>query len=232
MTSSALRPNRTVRATIKGKTEKLGTKGTYLSVQILRDGMRFPESFNCWDTKQLEYTKLNEVVSLILHCDGKKADKEDDGQDNSYWWSIAGVGDAPATTLAAPRPPGPAAAQQHAGTGTPLERETGASTPATHQEQQARGYDLGMAFNKAVDIVIAEASRTQEAIAPSEITTQEIRRWRDRLLHEVILVPAAPPHWCYKHEVQNVQSPRTKVWGHKLADGLIEGNVTACTEEA
>ena len=142
MTTSALRPNRTIRATIKGKMEKLNNQGAYLSVQILRDGMRFPESLNCWDPKQLEYTKLNDVVSLILHCDGKKADKEDDGQDNSYWWSIAGVGDAPATTLAdprsgaAPKPPGPSAAQQHAGTGTPEKRETGASTPATWVDQR------------------------------------------------------------------------------------------------
>ena len=211
------RSNRTIRATIKGTMAKLGTKGTYLSVQLLRDGMRFPELFNCWDPKQLEHTKLNDMVSLILHCDGVKADKQDDGQDNSYWWSIAGVGDAPAMAAdPTPKPTAPAAAEK---------RETGVSTPATYQEQQARGYDLGMSFNKSVDIVISLATKWDAPKLPSEITT-EIRRWRDRLLHEVILVPAAPPHWCYKHEVQNVQSPRTNVWGHVMEDG------TACTEEA
>ena len=105
-------------------------------------------------------------------------------------------------------------------------KTNGASTPATYQEQQARGYDLGMSFNKAVDIVIAEHSRT----IAGEITTQDIRRWRDRLLHEVILVPVAPPHWCYKHEVQMIQSPKTNVWGHVMAD-RGGGPPIACKEE-
>ena len=211
--TTTLRPNRTIRATIKGKMERQSDKGDYLSVQVLRDKMKFPETFNCWDPKQLEHTKLNDMVSLILHCDGVKKDKQDDGQDISYWWSIAGVGDAPTTILVGVADPDPTALV------VAEKREIGVSTPATYQEQQARGYDLGMAFNKAVDIVIAEADRGQTAI-----TTEEIRRWRDRLLHEVILAPAGPGHWCYKHQVQRIQSPRTNVWGHVMEDG------TACTE--
>jgi len=91
---SKITSSRTIKAVIKGTMEKQGTRGPYLDVQLLREGMRFPETLKCWDMKQLEHVKLNSTVSLILNRDNVKAGKEDDGETGSYWWSIAGVADS------------------------------------------------------------------------------------------------------------------------------------------
>ena len=84
---------RTIQAAIKGKMEKTSPRGLYLAIQVLRTGMQFPETYNCWDPKQLEHVQINTTATLILHRDNLKADRQDDGQIGSYWWSIAGVAD-------------------------------------------------------------------------------------------------------------------------------------------
>lgn len=200
MTSLKVGSSRTVTVTIKGKMERKSAKGMYLDVQMLRDGMQYPETYPCWNMKTVEHLKPNDHTTLILHCDGVKSDRQDDGQLKSYWWSISNVADANV------EPPEPIEATTH--------ETTGASRPATYNEQNARGYDLGMAFNKAVDI----------AISQGWTMASHIRQLRDELLHEVILIPVAPPHWCYEHEIQNAKSTRTGIWGH-----LQEDN-TPCTE--
>ena len=82
---------RTIQAAIKGKMEKTSNRGAYLAVQVLRSGMQYPETYNCWDPKQLEHVQINATATLILHRDNLKTDRQDDGQIGSYWWSIAGV---------------------------------------------------------------------------------------------------------------------------------------------
>ena len=104
---------------------------------------------------------------------------------------------------------------------TEKRQTNGASTPATWEEQTVRGYDLGMAFNKAVDIVIAESARRTQAGEPEPIYISRIRQWRDMLLREVIMTTPAPPHWCYLHGVQQIQSTKTGVWGHVLEDKTV-----------
>lgn len=199
---------RTIKAVIKGKTEKEGTRGQYLAIQLLRHGMRYPETYNCWDMKQLEHVKLNEPVSLILHRDGVKADKEDDGQDGSYWWSIAGVTDISATSEIPPPPSKPSESTQE-------------ESPESYQDIVQYRIQLGMAFNTAVELI---AAHTPPLWADG--TYSQIRQLRDRLLHEVILVPVAPPHYCYVHEAQRVRSGRTGKWGHILEDQspCVEGD--------
>ena len=75
-------------------------------------------------------------------------------------------------------------------------RRDGASTPATYQEQQARGYDLGMAFNQAVHLAAAEPQLKPTPRTDAELM-QRIRYLRDRLLAEVILTAPRPAHWCF-----------------------------------
>ena len=179
MTTLKVSPTRTIMAAIKGKMEKQNAKGPYLSVQVLRDGMQYPETFNCWDPKQLEHVGLNQSVVLILHCDGVKAGKLDDGQVGSYWWGIAGVAspdkEAPPPAQPDPGPPAPAAAQQLKG------------PPSTGDAIQER-IKLGMAINGAISLA---------AQGTINLMPDEIRLWRDILLTAVIDPPYDTP--CLDH---------------------------------
>ena len=76
---------------------------------------------------------------------------------------------------------------------------------------QAR-IEKGMAFNAAVALLAQ-----QRLSLP--VLFSRLRQLRDALLHGVIRVPVAPPHFCYEHETERVQSPRTGAWGHRLPDG-------------
>lgn len=78
---------------------------------------------------------------------------------------------------------------------------------------QAR-IEKGMAFNAAVALVTQEREHL-----PLSTLFGNLRQLRDALLHGVIQVPVAPPRYCYEHEAERVQSPRTGVWGHILANG-------------
>lgn len=101
----------------------------------------------------------------------------------------------------------------------------GAAVPASHQEQNARGYDLGMAFNKAVDLVAATYHQYEDTPAP-EYIVQDIRYWRDRLLRDVILQPPAPEHFCYIHNAELRHNPKTNKWGHVLPGNKGCGGLT------
>ena len=143
-----------------------------------------------------------------------------DGSQRWMWnWQILRFIDqhAPAPTAASAQAEAPTTAATNPQITEPVNQRNGVSTPATWQEQNIRGYDLGMAFNKAVDIVTTEGYSPE--VGP--ISTSRIREWRDQLLQEVIMVPPSPPHWCYKHGVQRIQSAKTQVWGHVLEDKTV-----------
>lgn len=99
----------------------------------------------------------------------------------------------------------------------------GTAVPADYQERQARAYDLGMAFNKAVDLVAAFGIDRKALGIPgtveSDTIVNHVRYWRDRLLRDVILVAPAPEHYCYTHNVTLRNNPKTEKWGHILEDG-------------
>ena len=107
--------------------------------------------------------------------------------------------------------------------------ETPPEEPETFQDHVQHRIQLGMAFNAAVSLVVGTVPTREEGAIPEpdldEWRLRRIRYLRDRLLNEIILVPIAPPHWCYLHDVQNVRSSKTHVWGHTL-----EGR-PPCTEE-
>lgn len=200
MTTPSVTITRTIRATVKGKMQKEGARGPYLDVQVVQEGKggapgggRFPETYKCWDPKQMEHVVLNTVTSLILRQDNVKPGREDDGDHNSYWWSIAGVAETPAepdyTAQSAPSdqapdiPPNPAA--------------------------------LGACQNHAVDFIIAGITPVPEG----RVLDSFIRELRDRFYRNINQAPLAPPHYCYQHEAERKLSPKTKVWGHVLEDG-------------
>jgi len=49
------------------------------------------------------------------------------------------------------------------------------------------------------------------------VPVDELRQWRDRIYWEVIKVPVASPHHCYKHEQPRILS-KTGKWGHLVED--------------
>ena len=126
--------------------------------------------------------------------------------------------------------PGPSAALLRSGKGIPQESpETPPQEPETFQDHVQYRIQLGMAFNAAVSLIgvaMPIVGGIEEDQNLDYWRLRRIRYLRDRLLKEVILVPVAPPHWCYRHDVQNIKSTKTGVWGH-----LLEGR-SPCTEEA
>jgi len=203
---------RTIVATVKGKMEKEGARGPYLSVQVLRQGMQYPETLNCFDPKQLEHVKLNSIVSLILNRDGLKADKVDDGQVSSFWWSIAGVADSPQEATSRqehldspPRDDAPPAATQHAGKGTP---KTGPESPPPLPQALGACQNHAMAFIESGIIPVPEGRHPINFL------------WelRDLIYRGVNQRPYRAEHFCYQHEMERYQSKKTGAWGH-----LVEG---------
>ena len=126
--------------------------------------------------------------------------------------------------------PAPSATALRSGKGIPHERpETPPEEPGSFQANIQYRIQLGMAFNAAVSLTAGTMPEDQndafDLATLDQWRLQRIRYLRDRLFNEVILVPVAPPHWCYRHDIQNVQSTKTQVWGH-----VLEGR-PPCTEE-
>ena len=130
--------------------------------------------------------------------------KRDGGQHDGTrrWmhnWQLVrfAVGSSDQPSRSVPPPQETEAPPQHTEPAIPeTGRRDGANAPATYQEQQARGYDLGMAFNQAVHLAAAEPWLKPRPQTDAELM-QRIRYLRDRLLAEVILTPPRPAHWCF-----------------------------------
>ena len=75
--------------------------------------------------------------------------------------------------------------------------------------------EKGMAFNAAVALL----AQKHPVVLKVDTLVASLRQLRDTLLHHVIEVPVAPVHFCYEHETQRVQSPKTGAWGHVLPNG-------------
>lgn len=71
--------------------------------------------------------------------------------------------------------------------------------------------EIGMAFNAAVQFVSSDWWEKGGS-------TEDVRVMRDRLYHEVILVPIAAPHHCYLHEEPRAQG-KGGGWGHRDGEG-------------
>jgi hypothetical protein len=178
---------RTVVATVKGKMPKEGARGPYLSVQVLRQGMQYPETFNCWDMKQLEHVKLNSLVSLILNRDGTKADKQDDGQVGSYWWSIAGVAESPINSPVGHEARDP----QDDDDMRPY------SPPVTSPElPQPVPQALGACQNHAMAFIESGIIPIPEGRDPINFLWE----LRDRVYRNVNQKPYQPEGFCYQHQ--------------------------------
>ena len=161
VTAQTAQVTRTITAVIKGRMEKTSNRGPYLAVQVLRQGMQFPETFNCWDPKQLEHVKVNASATLILNRDNLKTDKEDDGQIASYWWSIAGVADeATAEETVSPpegqaHPSGKGQSRAYANMSDPrLREESEPQSPALRRTWDATGASIErqVALKAAVEL--------------------------------------------------------------------------------
>ena len=72
--------------------------------------------------------------------------------------------------------------------------------------------EIGMAFNGAYTLIASQGCQG-EMVA-------EIRMLRDRLLHEVILIPPAPAHYCYEHEAAR-SSIKGETWVHRVSETVF-----------
>ena len=94
-----------------------------------------------------------------------------------------------------------------------------APPPPAKDAIQAR-IEAGMAFNAAVALLIPELpviGKDRAEVLSAMFSS--LRQLRDGLLHGVIQVPVAAPHFCYEHETPRIQSPKTGVWGHLMPQG-------------
>lgn len=157
-----------------------------------------------------------------------------DGNREWMWnWEIRGFGiDAPlpsnpnAGQSSTPDPPAQTQQSQ------PQRRETASEGPPANRDDEGRSeeeakrrappvkddrqvsIEKGMAFNAAYTLIASLGVEN----CPLEGWPRSIRQLRDQMYHDVIQVPVAPPHYCYRHEAERKQSPKTKAWGHMVGD--------------
>lgn len=232
MTTSQKPETRTIHATIKGKMEKQGLRGRYFDIQLLIQGRKYPETIKCWDVNIADQLPTGQPVQLVLLCDGLKQDGEDDGQIASYWWSIQGLGSSPVNDEDVPpdEPPSTIAdreleAQRRAlpvgmAQGLPSQPQRKAGSAVS--EPPPNPAALGACQNHAVGFIVSGIIQLPEG----RDLTRFVRQWRDYFYRNINQVPLAPLHYCYEHEAQRQQSPKTSAWGHVLPDG------TPCVEVA
>lgn len=109
----------------------------------------------------------------------------------------------------------------------PWDDEEGAKhLPGEYKDPVQIRIEKGMAFNAAYTLLAGIFSHPTipNKVPIWENVPAELRQLRDRIYHEVILVPVAP-RWCHKHH-QPLQHSTSGKWGH-LVDGedpCIENN--------
>ena len=185
--------------------------------------VKFDEKFMCWDAARLATVNVKDHVTLTLEREKVKDDKTDDGQVNSYWWAIAGVGER-VDTMPEPNPgridrlldDEPTPGQGIAARATEPDRPL-IATPPTNLFPQPDGVIRGHVENIAVRLWIAEGG--DEPFTTTDNALAAIRQLRDRVYHQLTNMPIAPEHWCYKHETPH-HGNEAGVYGHKKENGL------------
>ena len=214
---------RTVTALVKGATLKMGAKGEYLDIQVLRDGMKYPEIFKCWDSKQLEglISQPNTRHSLILERGKVKPDKDDDGKWASYWWDCvgeAGIDEEDSNILAINKAP---ASNLRATTDVP----PWSDDPALHHRNDDHhdpcqaSIERQCAFQQAVNFVMASDPENHN-------TEAEVIAAVARLTEAFIAIIAEPSriHFCQEHQTSRrpqYSASGSDVWVHLLPGGRL-----------
>ena len=160
-------------------------------------------------------------VATVIVTQGPLKSGKNGNYARDYFWNVESIGEgvgtmpepdrhAPENTHRQPQtgPPANPSIDYHEDPDRPL-----ATTPPK-DDIQVR-IEKGMAFNAAYTLA---ANDPVFGRADWDSANTEIRLLRDRLYHEVILVPIAPEHFCYIHETTH-HGNEAGVYGHRDGDG-------------
>jgi len=215
--------------TVVGQIMTIDWQDTYVEVEIrqpgngqAQDGGRYPEKFKGWDWDKrglgvLERAEEGDTWTLIVEQSPKL-----NSNGNPYWNLIeARPGQS------AP----PAMEEEGESVSTPMgsvkDQLPDQGEPAKDANQQEEAYQRrererqegmarGVAYNTAKEIAFNCFAEFPDPFKETEAWHRAVRQLRDDLYHMgEIQSPVRPPHYCYSHEHQCVQS-NTGVWGHMV----------------